>query len=141
MGPIYRLLELIFFERRDYLRVKELDYARDWTFAMDTAHCLVAGLEAPAPISQLYNVTCGKKSTFREILAAIKEVPGINLEWEEVNDKENADFPDSVGIHRGPLNIEKARRELGFEPRYDLKTGISAYIEWWKMSMEKGLWP
>ncbi len=141
MGPIYRLLELILFEGRDYLLVKELDYARDWTFAMDTASCLVAGLEASAPISQLYNVTCGKNSTFREILAAIKKVPGINLEWEEVEDKENADFPDSVGIRRGPLNIEKARRELGFEPHYDLKTGISAYIEWWKSSMEKGLWP
>jgi nucleoside-diphosphate-sugar epimerase len=141
MGPIYRLLELILFERRDYLRVKELNYARDWTFSMDTAHCLVAGLEAPAPISQLYNVTCGKNSTFREILTAIKGVPGINLEWEEVKDEENADFPDSVGIHRGPLNIEKARNELGFKPRYDLKDGISSYIEWWKSSMEKGLWP
>ena len=141
MGPIYRLLELILTEKRDTLRVKELDYTRDWTFAMDTASCLVAGLEAPAPISRLYNVTRGVNSSLREILTAIQEVPGVEFEWEEVGNDEEADFPGSVGIRRGPLDIEKARKELGFEPRYDLKLGIRAYVDWWKGVMEKGLWP
>ncbi len=141
MGPIYRLLELILTERRDRLRVKELDYTRDWTFAMDTASCLVVGLETPAPISRLYNVTRGINSSLREILTAIKEAPGVDFEWKEVGKGENADFPESVGIRRGPLNIEKARSELGFEPRYDLKRGIGAYVDWWKGVIEKGLWP
>jgi nucleoside-diphosphate-sugar epimerase len=141
MGPIHRLLELILTEKMDTLKVKELDYTRDWTFAMDTASCLVAGLETPAPISQLYNVTCGINSSLREILTAIQEVPGVDFEWEEVGADEEADFPDSVGIRRGPLNIEKARSELGFEPQYDLKRGIGAYVDWWKGVMDKGLWP
>ena len=141
MGPIHRLLELILTEGRDHLRVRELDYTRDWTFAMDTASCLVAGLETPAPISRLYNVTCGINSSLREIMTAIQEAPGVDFEWEEAGDDEGADFPDSVGIRRGPLSIEKARRELGFEPRYDLKRGIRAYVEWWKGATEKGLWP
>jgi nucleoside-diphosphate-sugar epimerase len=141
MGPIHRLLELILTEKRDTLRVRELDYTRDWTFAMDTASCLVAGLEAPAPISRLYNVTCGINSSLREILEAIQGVPGVDFDWEEVGKDEEADFPESVGIRRGPLNIEKARRELGFQPRYDLERGIGAYVDWWKGVMEKGLWP
>jgi nucleoside-diphosphate-sugar epimerase len=140
MGPIYRFLELILTEKRKKLRVKELDYTRDWTFAMDTASCLVAGLETPPPISPLYNVSCGVNSSLREILRAIQEAPGVNFEWEEVGDDEDADFPDSVGIRRGPLNIEKARRELGFQPRYDLNRGIRAYVDWWKSVTEKGLW-
>jgi nucleoside-diphosphate-sugar epimerase len=141
MGPIYRLLELILTEKRDRLRVKELDYTRDWTFAMDTASCLVAGLETPAPISRLYNVTRGINSSLREILTAIQEVPGVDFEWEEVGNDMNADFPESVGIRRGPLNIEKARSELGFQPQYDLKGGIRAYVDWWKGVTDKGLWP
>jgi nucleoside-diphosphate-sugar epimerase len=35
----------------------------------------------------------------------------------------------------------KARRELGFQPQYNLKRGIRAYVDWWKGVMEKGLWP
>jgi nucleoside-diphosphate-sugar epimerase len=141
MGPIYRLLELILTDGRDRLRVSELDYTRDWTFVMDTASCLVAVLEASAPISQLYNVTCGINSSLREILTAIQEVPGVDFEWEEAGNDEVADFPDRVGIRRGPLSIEKARRELGFEPQYELNQGIRAYVDWWKRVTEKGLWP
>ena len=141
MGPVYRLLELILTEGRDCLRVRELDYTRDWTYAMDTASCLVAGLEAPAPLSPIYNVTCGINSSLREIITAIQAVPGVDFEWEEVGKDENADFPDRVGIRRGPLSIEKARRELGFEPQYDLKRGIRAYVDWWKGVTERGLWP
>jgi len=141
MGPIYRLLHLILTEKRDRLRVSGLDYTRDWTFVMDTASCLVAGLETPAPISEIYNVTCGGNSSLREILLAIQEVPGVDFEWEEVGDEEDADFPGSVGSRRGPLSIEKARSELGFVPQYDLKQGIRAYVDWWKDVTEKGLWP
>ena len=141
MGPIYRLLKLILTENRDKLRVRELDYTRDWTFAMDTASCIVAGLTAPAPLSPIYNVTRGIDSSLREILKAVQNVPGIDFEWEKVGLSEDTDYPDSVGIRRGPLNIEKARHELGFEPRYDLKRGIRAYVDWWKGVTEKGLWP
>jgi nucleoside-diphosphate-sugar epimerase len=141
MGPIHRLLELILTEGRDRLRVRELDYTRDWTFAMDTASCITAGLIAPVPLSPVYNVTCGIDSSLREILTAIQNVPGVDFEWEEAGDDEDANFPDNVGIRRGPLNIEKARNELGFEPRYDLKRGIRAYVDWWKGATEKRLWP
>ncbi|MEE8355163.1 MAG: hypothetical protein V3S09_04985, partial [Candidatus Bathyarchaeia archaeon] len=84
---------------------------------------------------------CGIDSSLREILEAIQGVPGVDFEWEEVGNGENADFPESVGIRRGPLNIEKAQKELGFEPLYDLKRGIRAYVDWWKGATEKGLWP
>jgi UDP-glucose 4-epimerase len=141
MGPIYRLLELILTEKKDILKVRELDYTRDWTFAMDTASCLVAGLETPAPISRLYNVTRGINSSIRDILTAIQEVPGVDFEWEEVGANEEADFPANVGIRRGPLDIEKARNELGFQPQYDLERGSRAYVDWWTGVMEKGLWP
>ena len=30
------------------------------------------------------------------------------------------------------LDITRAREELGFEPRYDIETGIQKYAEWMK---------
>jgi nucleoside-diphosphate-sugar epimerase len=140
MGPIYRLLYLILTEKRDCLRVNGLEYTRDWTFVNDTVSCLVAGLEASAPLSEVYNVTCGINSSLREILSTLQDVPGVDFEWEEVDSKEDSDF-GSVGIQRGPLSIDKARSELGFKPQFDLKRGIRAYVDWWKDVTEKGLWP
>ena len=71
---------------------------------------------------------------------AIQEIVGVEFKWKEVWSDEEADFPGNVGIRRGPLSIEKARSELGFEPQYDLRSGIQAYVDWWKSVTEKGLW-
>jgi nucleoside-diphosphate-sugar epimerase len=140
MGPIYRLLYKILTKKQDYIRVKGLGYVRDWTYAQDTAKCLIAGLDTENP-SRLYNVTCGINYSLREILDAIQEIPGIEFEWEEVERDEDADFLVRAGSLRGPLSIEKSSKELGFVPDYDLKKGVRAYSDWWKRVSEKGLWP
>ena len=141
MGPIYRLLHLILTEKKDKLRVKGLNYVRDWTFVMDTAKCLLAGLKTPPPISQLYNASCGVNSSLKEILKAIQDVPGIEFEWTEVEEDRNADFLVQVGRLRGPLSIKKSEKELKFYPDYNLKQGVKAYCEWWKKVTNKELWP
>jgi nucleoside-diphosphate-sugar epimerase len=139
MGPIYRLLHMILTEKKEKIKVKGLGYVRDWTYAKDTANCLILGLDADEP-SQLYNVTCGINYSLEEILNAIQEVPDIDFEWEEVQKDDDADFLVRVGSLRGPLSIEKSRTELGFKPEYDIKKGVKAYSEWWKIVSKKGLW-
>ena len=141
MGPIYRLLHHILTEKKEIIKVKGLAYVRDWTFVMDTAKCLVSGLDAKEPLSPLYNASCEVNSSLEEILTAIQEVPEVNFEWEEVEMDKDADFSVKVSSLRGPLSIKKAREELGFKPQYDLKQGILEYCDWWKKSMKKGLWP
>ncbi len=31
--------------------------------------------------------------------------------------------------HRGVINIERARKQLGYEPQYDFRAGIEDYIK------------
>ena len=140
MGPIYRLLYQIITEKKKHLRVKGLDYVRDWTFVEDTARCLILGLEAESP-STLYNVSCGINYSLREILDAIQDVPEIDFTWEEVEKDEDAEFLVQVGSLRGPLSIEKAKSELGFKPKYDIKKGVKAYCDWWIDVTNEGLFP
>jgi nucleoside-diphosphate-sugar epimerase len=140
MGPIYRLLEMVLTEKKEKIRVKGLEYVRDWTYVQDTVKCLISGLDADDP-SQLYNVTCGVNYSLEDILNSIQDVPGIEFEWEEVQRDKDADFLVNVGSLRGPLSMEKSRSELGFEPEYDLKKGVKAYCNWWQRVTQKGLWP
>jgi nucleoside-diphosphate-sugar epimerase len=140
MGPIYRLLKMILTEKKEKIHVKGMEYIRDWTYVLDTAKCLISGLDAEAP-SQLYNVACGINSSLEDILNSIQDVPSIDFEWEEVQKDRDADFLVKVGSLRGPLSIEKSRSELGFKPDYDLKKGIRAYCDWWQQVTQKGLWP
>lgn len=140
MGPIFYLLKLVLTEKKKTIRVKGLEYVRDWTYVMEMAKGLVAGLDAPAPVSPLYNVSCGVNSSLEEILTAIQEVPGVDFEWEEVEEDEDADFVVGVSSLRGPLSIERTGKELGFEPQFSLRDGIKMYCQWWKDVTEKGLW-
>lgn len=141
MGPIFRLLKLLLTDKKRTIRVKGLDHVGDWTYVMDAAMGLVSGLEAPEPISQIYNVSCGVNYSLREFLTAIQSVPGVDFEWEKVEKDKDADFVAPVGRRRGPLSIEKAKKELKFNPRYDPKKGIREYCEWWMEATRKGLWP
>jgi len=140
MGPIFRLLKLVVTDKKKTIRVKGLDYISDWTYVMDAAKGLIAGLDAPEPISHIYNISCGVNSSLVEFLTAIQRVPGVNFEWEEVEEDKDADFTAPVGRMRGPLSIEKARKELGFNPQYDPKQGVREYSEWWMGVTRRGLW-
>jgi nucleoside-diphosphate-sugar epimerase len=141
MGPIYRLLYLILIEGKEKIRVKGLEYSRDWTFVMDTAECLMNGLENADPVSQIYNVSYGVNSDIKQILTEIQDVPEIDFSWEETKNDKEADFLVSTTNWRGPLSILKAKEELGFKPKYPLRRGIRAYCDWWRRVSEKGLWP
>jgi len=88
----------------------------------------------------LYNVSCGVNSSLKEILTAIQKVPGVDFEWEEVEQDEDADFEIGLSSLRGPLSIERISKELGFEPQFSLQQGIKMYCEWWQDVTEKGLW-
>ncbi len=140
MGYTFDLLKLVIADGKKHLRIKGLHYARDRTYVKDIARGLVAGLEAPAPVSPLYNVSCGTNVSVEEILVAIREATGIDLTWEEAVGDEEADCVVS-GSARAPLSISRARGELGFSPQYSLGQGIREYCEWWEHASRLGLLP
>lgn len=137
MGPIFRLLELLNDEGLETIRVNGLAYVRDWTYAMDTAQGIVSALDAPE--SKVYNVAGGVNYTLEEILNTAQNVPDLEFEWEVVDAQEDADLVANVSSLRGPLSILRAQQELGYDPKYDLESGISEYQRWWSGASEGGL--
>ena len=138
MGPVHRLLNLALTEGRSTINVYGMDYAGDWTYVMDAAQGLSAGLTADK-LSPVYNIASGVKYGLREFLDAVNDIPGVNVDWEEVKNKEVADYAAPMHRRRGHLSIEKARDELGYKPAYSPKGGVSEYSEWWRGVVDKGL--
>jgi UDP-glucuronate 4-epimerase len=139
MGPIFSVLKLILTDGKKLIRVKDLGFAKDWTYVMDIADGIVRGLDFEGPLKPLYNISCGKMHSLEEILVAVRESSGQHFEWVEAHD-DQADLSPPSGSLMGPLSIERARNELGFSPRYDLRRGIREYCNWWKEVTEKKLW-
>lgn len=104
----------------------EGDLARDFTYVGDTAAGIALAATVPSIPRRLYNLACGRNISFREVLSLLKTLcPGLRVI--EVTAKEEFFFRES---QRGPLAIDRARRELGFIPATDLVQGLKTYLEW-----------
>ncbi len=116
-----------------------MNYASDWTYVMDVAQGLAAGLTAEK-LSPVYHIASGVRYELREFLDAINDIPGVCVDWVKIKDKEDADYAAPVHRVRGRLSIEKAREELAYNPVYSPKRGVTEYSEWWRDATGKGLW-
>jgi UDP-glucose 4-epimerase len=105
----------------------------DFTYVDDVADGIVAATLTEHR-NQTYNIT---KSYSKTLLAAAElAVRIVGTGTIEVRDKD-ADFPS-----RGALNIDAARRDLGYNPKIDIDKGFQIYYDWlstspyWKQQIE-----
>jgi UDP-glucose 4-epimerase len=94
---------------------------RDWVDVSDVvrANLVAAASEVTGPI----NIGHGQETSVLDLLAALQEVTdrGGELQPEFA--------PERPGeVMRSCLDIERARRELGWEPRVDLRDGLRAIL-------------
>ena len=103
---------------------------RDYTYSVDTARGLQAILDAPELPHNLYNLTTGVWITYREILGALSELapasaPAPAGEAADAAARARASVPS-----RGPLSAHRLRQDLGWQPQYDLRAGLTDYLQW-----------
>lgn len=89
---------------------------------VDAAHSIYLAVKVKNLRSRVYNIGVGKMYTLREIFNVIKEfVPDAQAVF-------GSDDMTFIYPVQGPLKIERAREELGYNPQYDLKKGIENYV-------------
>ena len=115
------------------LTTPSLEIAKDWTYVEDTAAGFVCLVEAEARLRHaVYNLGRGTTVTVREVLDAIAEAwPGTQVRVTP-NTVHNPNL-DPTRI-RGPLEVVRLREELGFRPRFDIRSGIAGYAAWLRES-------
>lgn len=93
---------------------------RDFVHVHDVAEVNLRVLTAGD--GEIYNIATGVESSVLEVVAALEAAWGRPIAVEHA--------PPRVGeVKRIALDVSKARRELGWEPRYALREGIAQTLE------------
>ena len=110
--------------RDQVLKVNGANETLDFTYVNDAADGIAAATVNIAANNNTYNIT--KSHSHSLLQAAQLAVKIVGKGSIEVRNKD-ADFPS-----RGALNIDAARRDLGFDPKVDIEEGFERYYEWLK---------
>jgi nucleoside-diphosphate-sugar epimerase len=103
------------------------DYGLEYLFVKDAAMGTILALKAKGARSGTYNIGTGKTTSTLEVAKVVKDLypsfeykigPGL--------------WPSGMlnAWIRGPLNIGKAEKELGYRPKYGIEDGLRELGEW-----------
>jgi nucleoside-diphosphate-sugar epimerase len=99
---------------------------RDSVYVVDIASGIATVLLAKQLPHRVYNVGWGRITAADDVLEALRRLfPGLRVER-----RPEEPSPWSASPARGPLSIDRLRQDLGWTPRYDLQSGLAAYVEW-----------
>lgn len=95
---------------------------RDFVYVDDVAKAIYLALQFDQA-GEVFQIATGRETSILELIEQIGSVTGADpkIEW----------FSQPHGeIRRNSARIDKARRMLGFEPQFDLQTGLARTYEW-----------
>lgn len=96
---------------------------RDFTFVKDVVQANVLAMKSDAV--GVFNVACGRQIVLNDLADEMMKITGI--ETEKVYEPPRpGDIKDSLA------DISRARETLGYEPRFDLNSGLAETIRWFQ---------
>lgn len=94
----------------------------DFTYVEDIADGLILALLKEAAIGEEFNITFGRGYSLLEFAQILKDlIPSVQIQIVEERDEHRP--------LRGALSIEKAKRILGYDPKFPLEKGLKKYVE------------
>lgn len=101
---------------------------RNFIYVEDLAEGDVAALKQVA-VNQTYNLEGIRPIPVREIAETVRKlVKDVPIKYKEARP---GDYSGAI------ISAEKAKRELGWEPKVDFEQGVRRYIEWYKENIDK----
>ena len=103
------------------------ELTRDYVYVEDVAAAVAAAVAAslashPDPI---FNISTGKGTSVNELYALLKKALGSSIEAQYGP-------PRPGDVRHSVLTSERARRELAWQPRVDLREGLRRTVEYFK---------
>ena len=101
---------------------------RDFLYVDDCVEALVRAAVTPGAVGEILNVGNDRASTFLEVAEVLRElVPGASIEFTDFTPERRAQEPgDFVS------DISKIRRLLSWEPKVDLRDGLSRTVKFYQ---------
>jgi nucleoside-diphosphate-sugar epimerase len=96
----------------------------DFTYIDDLTIGIVNVLENESSKNQIFNLTYGRSRSINDMVEIMTgHFPGIEVKY----------LPkDKLMPKRGTLSINKARKMIGYDPKYPLEAGFVRYIHWYR---------
>jgi UDP-glucose 4-epimerase len=102
------------------------DAAIDHTYLDDLVSGMLAALDHRQHRYDAYNIASGTAVTVAQIVELVRElVPGAQLSV-GAGPYRHGDRVELV--RKGALDVSRAAAELGWKPKYDIRTGLAAYV-------------
>ena len=132
-GPSQTFRELV--ERSLAGQVAALPRRRmEWLYSKDAAAAALLALGAKGLKSRVFNIGSGRVVSAEDVAAAFSRiVPSARIRIDPPAAEVLA--PE---MHR-PLDLTRARAELGYAPGYDLEGAINDYVAWYRGTPARGL--
>lgn len=126
----------------------------DVTYVENVAYALYLSAISENIAGQVFNITNGEPTTFKELLESLFDAIGIKPKYLQIKFRTAYRIAGllefvyqcfrmkgepaltkytvcTVGISQ-TLNIDKAKEKLGYQPLFSMKEGIEIYANWWK---------
>jgi len=103
-------------------------FIRDYFFVRDAANAyltLAEQMHRPEILGEAFNFSTGNRFTVLDIVARVQEAAGTTFAPEVRNEAK-------AEIHDQTLSSDKAKRLLGWEPRYTVEEGMAETIAWYR---------
>jgi UDP-glucose 4-epimerase len=106
--------------------------SRDFTFVGNAVNANLLACKAPSEVAtgRVFNVGTGKSRTLNDVYQGIAAALGF---------KEKPLYgPERVGdVKHSLASIERARKELGYEPKADFQEGLEKTVAWYLSEQKK----
>lgn len=108
------------------------EYSRDFTYIDNVVQMNILALttQNPEAVNQVYNTAFGERTTLNELVGYLKEF--LSEFDSEIARVEILHGPNRVGdIPHSLACIDKAKRLLGYKPRYCMRDGLREAVKWY----------
>ena len=100
------------------------DERLDFTYIDDLVDGLCLAISHPGARNQVFNMTYGAARSIAELVDVLrKEFPDVAVQHVA---------RDRLMPFRGTLNVDRARRLIGYEPRFPIEKGFEEYVAWYR---------
>jgi nucleoside-diphosphate-sugar epimerase len=112
------------------------DTVVDYTYVKDEAHGIIIAFDVESPTFCLYNISFGELRSVGQIVEVLRKLfpeqtfevgPGLWQGWISKAEFKGANYKVAI---RSPLDISKAKSDLGYQPQYGIEQGIRDYVRW-----------
>ena len=110
----------------------DCEYSRDFTYIDNVIQMNMLALQTqnPEAVNQIYNTAYGERTTLNQLVTYLKEY--LSEYDSEIADVEPVHGPNRAGdIPHSLANVDKARRLLGYDPKFSMRDGLKEAVKWY----------